>query len=191
METVPRDLFAPRRYGDLARQDVALPLPCGESMTAPTTVAAMLAALGARPGHRVFEVGTGSGYITALLACLGCTVTSWERRPLLAESARHRLAAAGYGETCRVLCEDGFGPMDPDARFDRILLNGLVPGVPPEMTSRLGIGGRLVAGVAGEGGSRLLIVTRDPEGQLAARYGVPARLSRLMVNEVGSAETEA
>ena len=71
MELVPREVFAPRRFTDLARTDVALPLPCGQTMTGPATVAAMLLALGVQAGQRVLEVGTGSGYVTALLAGSG------------------------------------------------------------------------------------------------------------------------
>ena len=74
MERIPRELFAPRRFADLSRSDVALPLPCGQTMTAPWTVATMLVALAARRGQRVLEIGTGSGYATALLARLGCRV---------------------------------------------------------------------------------------------------------------------
>ena len=81
----------PRRFTDLARTDVALPLPCGQTMTGPVTVAAMLLALGVQPGQRILEVGTGSGYVTALLARLGAEVTSVERFNTLAESAAQHL----------------------------------------------------------------------------------------------------
>src|SRR4051812_26461567 len=76
MELVPREVFAPRRFADLARTDVALPLPCGQTMTAPRTVATMIAALGIAPGQRILEIGTGSGYVTALLAQMGADVLS-------------------------------------------------------------------------------------------------------------------
>src|SRR5215217_5580842 len=98
MERVPRELFAPRRFADLSRTDVSLPLPCGQTMTAPGTVAAMLVALEAKRGQRVLEVGTGTGYVTALLAKLGCRVHTIERFATLAESAAARFAIAGVGE---------------------------------------------------------------------------------------------
>ena len=104
MERVPREVFAPRRYADLARSDVALPLACGQTMTSPAVVAAMLAALDVRPGHRVLEVGTGSGYVTALLSRMGAEVHSVERRATLAESASHRLASAGFGADVSLVC---------------------------------------------------------------------------------------
>ena len=71
MERVPRDLFAPRRFADLSRRDVALPLSLGQTMTAPGSVAVMLTALQVRDGDHVLEIGSGSGYVSALLAKLG------------------------------------------------------------------------------------------------------------------------
>ncbi|TXN64739.1 protein-L-isoaspartate O-methyltransferase, partial [Methylobacterium sp. WL18] len=94
MEQVPREPFAPEAHRAQARRDLALPLPCGASMTAPTQVAQMLALLRVEPGHRILEIGTGSGYATALLAKLGAgAVLSLERYATLAREAAARLAA--------------------------------------------------------------------------------------------------
>lgn len=187
METVPRELFAPRRYGDLARQDVALPLPCGETMTGPVIVAQMLAALGVQPGHRVLEIGTGSGYVAALLARMGASVHSVEHHASLAESAGQRLRAAGLANSCRLACADGLGPEFEEARYDRILLNGSLASLPAGLTSRLATGGRLVGGLATESGSaRLLVLSRELDGGLSSRTGVPLRLSRLAARPAGN-----
>lgn len=192
METVPREIFAPRRYADLARQDVALPLACGETMTAPGTVALMLAALAVRPGHRVLEIGTGSGYVTALLAQMGASVQSVERRFALAESAWYRLRSAGLAGRCDLDCRDGFRDDAETTRFDRILLNGAVPEIAPSLTSRLVAGGRLVAGVVGEGGAaRLVCVSRDEDGRLVRSGGVSLRMSRLSGGGIPAGATEA
>ena len=67
MELAPRDMFAPRRFADLARSDVALPLPCGQTMTSPMQLALMLRELAVSRQHRVLEIGAGSGYLTAVL----------------------------------------------------------------------------------------------------------------------------
>src|SRR5215204_1147786 len=106
MERVRRDLFAPRRFADLARNDVALPLACGQTMTAPRTVATMLVELGVEEGQRVLEIGTGSGYVSALLARLGGLVHSVERFATLAESAAEHLRIA-QADGVRIEIGDG------------------------------------------------------------------------------------
>ena len=179
METVPRDFFAPRRFADLARSDVALPIACGQTMTAPAIVAAMLVALDIRPGHRVLEVGTGTGYVTGLLARIGAEVHSIERHPILAESAARRLHVAGF-DRLKLMCGDGLDGPKVQGRFHRILMNGVVPSLSPVLTSRLDAGGRLVGGALTDGAPHLLTLTRDGEGRLAHALGVQIRLSPLV-----------
>ena len=181
METVPRDFFAPRRFADLARSDVALPIACGQTMTAPAVVAAMLVALDIRAGHRVLEVGTGTGYVTGLLARIGAEVHSIERQPILAESAARRLHLAGF-EQVKLVCGDGLAGPDVQGRFHRILLNGVVPHLDPALTSRLVAGGRLVAGALNDGTPHLLTLARDADGKLSHALGAPIRLSPLVAS---------
>ena len=178
METVRREHFAPRRFADLSRSDVALPLSCGQTMTAPAVVAQMLVALDVRPGHRVLEVGTGSGYVAALLARLGAEVHAVERHPVLAESALGRLAAAGFSGVIELFCGDGLGG-GPDGRYDRILLNGAVDAVGSALTSRLTAGGRLVGATSCDEFARLMTISRDPAGDLVREVGQTLRISRL------------
>jgi protein-L-isoaspartate(D-aspartate) O-methyltransferase len=179
MELVPRDVFAPRRFRDLSRTDIALPLPCGQTMTAPGTVAAMLLALGLEPGHRVLEVGTGTGYVTALMAHLGAEVTTVERFSTLAESASQHLKIVEAG---RVRMEVGDGlAMRVRDRFDRILLNGARPEIPATLTSLLGPGGRLVGARVQEGAPRLVQIDRQPDGELTQSLGAPLRISPLVI----------
>jgi protein-L-isoaspartate(D-aspartate) O-methyltransferase len=180
MERVPRDLFAPRRFADLSRSDVALPLPCGQTMTAPGTVAAMLVALEARRGQRVFEVGTGSGYVTALLAKLGCRVHTVERYATLAESAGGRIKLAGVAEAITSLVGDGLAPDLPNGGYERILLNGALPAVPPAVTSLLAVGGRLVGAITVDGFPRLVRIEREEGGQLRQELGGSLRLAPLV-----------
>ncbi|MGL5735446.1 MAG: protein-L-isoaspartate O-methyltransferase family protein, partial [Beijerinckiaceae bacterium] len=94
-ELVSRATFAPRRCADLAMRDMALPLPCGQIMTAPLTVARMLAALQVMPHHRVLEIGTGSGYVTALLARMAQEVVTVERYHALQQEAAAKLMGQG------------------------------------------------------------------------------------------------
>jgi protein-L-isoaspartate(D-aspartate) O-methyltransferase len=179
MERVPRDLFAPRRFADLARTDVSLPLACGQTMTAPAIVAAMLVALGVGPGQRVLEIGTGSGYVTALLARLAGHVTSIERFGTLATEAGQRLAVAGLADRILLETGDGLAPRAHGARFDRVLVNGALASQPAALTSLVAPGGRLVGAVAAEGGPRLLRLERGADGALHQELGSPLRLSPL------------
>ena len=180
MERVPRDLFAPRRFADLSRTDVSLPLPGGQTMTGPGTVAAMLVALAARPGQRVLEIGTGSGYVTALLARLGCKVHTIERYATLAESAAGRFAIAEVAEVVTSGVGDGLAPDLPDGEFDRILLNGALPQVPEPVTALLAAGGRLVGALVASGFPRLVCIERQPDGSLQESLGAALRLPRLV-----------
>jgi protein-L-isoaspartate(D-aspartate) O-methyltransferase len=180
MERVSRDLFAPRRFADLARTDVSLPLPCGQTMTAPGTVATMLVALEARRGQRVLEIGTGSGYVTALLARLGCQVHTVERYATLVQSAAGRFGIAGVGEEITSAVGDGLAPEHPSGSFERILLNGAVAGVPADVTSLLAVGGRLVGAMTFDGFPRLVRIEREADGSLRQELGGPLRLSPLV-----------
>ena len=179
MERVPRELFAPTRFGDLSRSDVALPLPCGQTMTAPGVIAVMLVALGASSGQRVLEIGTGSGYVTALLAKLGCSVHSVERYATLADSAAARLRIAGLGGAVKLFVGDGLSPPEEPARFDRVLVNGVLPCLPVHLSSLVSPGGRLVGALLVDGLPRLLTVERGPDGALAQDLAVSLRLSAL------------
>lgn len=173
MERVPRARFAPPEHADLARRDLALPLACGAVMTAPGTVARMLALLRVAPGQRVLEVGTGSGYVTALLAELGAAVTSLERYATLADAARGRITPDA---PVAVLHADGLDWAGMET-FDRILVNGAVGALSPAWIAALAPDGRLVAGLGHAGDCRLTLYRHAPEG---CETGPPARLAGLV-----------
>ena len=186
MERKPRDLFAPRRFADLSRTDVSLPLPCGQTMTAPGTVAAMLVALEAKRGQRVLEVGTGSGYVTALLAKLGCRVHTIERFATLAESAGGRFAIAGITDSITSDAGDGLAPDLPGGSFERVLLNGATVAVPLTLTTLLAAGGRLVGALAGDGFPRLVRIERQADGAFKQTLGGSLRLAPLVPGAAAS-----
>ncbi|WP_375466274.1 protein-L-isoaspartate O-methyltransferase [uncultured Methylobacterium sp.] len=171
MEQVPRARFAPAAHRHLAQRDLALPLPCGASMTAPSTVATMLALLRVEAGMQVLEIGTGSGYVTALLLQLGAGgVTSLERYATLADAARRTL-----GDARAVIRQDD-GLAEAAGSFDRILVHGRVAAPPPAWSAALRPDGRLVAG---SGDGRLLAVARTASG-LRTEAGPALRLAPLV-----------
>lgn len=187
MEQVQRDLFAPHRFKDLARTDVALPLACGQTMTGPTTIALMLASLGVEPGLSVLEVGTGSGYVTALLARMGARVTTVERQQLLSKAAEERIKITGLEKSISFEIGDGLATRLRGTKYDRVLLNGAGLSVPPSMTAVLPPSGRLVGAVTIEGFPRLVRIDRLADGSLRQELGAPLRLSPLVNKEAVSA----
>ena len=183
MEAVPRDVFGPHRYADLAGKDVALPLPCGQTMAEPFVVARMMEALGPTPSCRILEVGAGSGYVTALLARLGGEVLAVERFRSLVVYAKTRLAALGVANAA-VVWGDGLA-VPPDAGpFDRILVHAELSEIPDCLAALLGEGGAIVfarPGRPGESRRQYLVrVARIPEGGWAEVPVAPSRLPRLI-----------
>jgi protein-L-isoaspartate(D-aspartate) O-methyltransferase len=141
--TVRREEFVPAAYRSLAFADLELPLGDGQRMWTPKMEARVLQDLRLQPGESVLEVGTGSGYLTALLASRGARVTSVEIIPRLAGEAKAKLARAGVrdvdlrtGDAAR-----GFSA----ATFDAIVLTGSTPILPEELVAQLKPGGRLFA----------------------------------------------
>lgn len=179
MERVPRERFAPPALRAHARRDIALPLACGQTMTAPSIVAAMLGALDIAPGARVLEVGTGTGYVTALLVQLGAAhVRSLERYDGLARAARSHLGRDF--DAAAVETTDGLAPeIVRGGSYDRILVNGSLTALPPHLPAVLRSGGRLVAGQWTGRGSRLVTLTRDGAAAYARTEGAALRLGPL------------
>jgi protein-L-isoaspartate(D-aspartate) O-methyltransferase len=149
MASVPREEFVPAAYRNLAFADLAIPLGDGEVMMPPKVEGRLLQALDVRPHEMVLEVGTGSGYLTALLARLAKHVYSVEVRPALAEQARTVLAAHGIGN---VTVEEGDAAdgWEAHAPYDVIALTGSVPAIPRAYLHSLRKGGRLFAIVGKE-----------------------------------------
>ena len=179
MERVPRELFAPRRFADLSRSDVALPLPLGQTMTAPGTVAVMLTALKVEPEQRLLEIGTGSGYVSALLARLGGKLLTVERYAALADGAVMRFSELGLEKDVQIKVGNGF-KLENVGRFDRILLNGALSNIPAGVTSLLAPGGRLIGALTVDGFPRLVEITRGEDGELAEHKGASLRISPLV-----------
>jgi protein-L-isoaspartate(D-aspartate) O-methyltransferase len=143
MRAVAREEFVPAEERDLAYQDGPLPIGYGQTISQPYIVAVMTAAARVRSGDRVLEIGTGSGYAAAVLSKLAGEVYTIERIEALAESARKRLAALGYGNV-HVRCGDGTLGWPEQAPYDAIIVTAGGPTVPPALLHQLKPGGRLV-----------------------------------------------
>jgi protein-L-isoaspartate(D-aspartate) O-methyltransferase len=181
MARVPRELFVPEADRRGAYADAALPIGHGQTISQPYMVARIAEALAVRAGERVLDVGTGSGYQAAVLAELGAEVTTIERIPELAASARERLAAAGY-ERVEVLVGDGTLGAPEHAPFDAIAVAAAAPGFPETLYDQLRPRGRLVVPVGGQRAQRLELIVRSPEGPAVA-HSVPCRFVPLVGEE--------
>ncbi|MGH6818167.1 MAG: protein-L-isoaspartate O-methyltransferase family protein [Methylovirgula sp.] len=143
LEKVPREIFVPHRLVDLARRDLALPIGCGQTLSEPSLVARMIDALAPLRQQRVLEIGTGSGYATAILAEIAEEVVSVERFQTLAIAARLRLQRLGK-TNATVIFADALALPAETGPFDRILAHGSLGEVPPRFAELLGESGRIV-----------------------------------------------
>lgn len=167
--TVPRHAFIPEKHRESAYVDTPIPLPEGQTVSAPHMVAMMLEALDVAPGHHVLEVGTGSGYHAALLAELTGPegrVWSAERIPRLARLARDNLARAGYADRVHVLVADGTLGVPGAAPFHRIHVAAAGPRVPAALVEQLAPGGTLLVPVGTHGTQDLLRIRKREDGTL-------------------------
>lgn len=168
IETIPREMFVAHQFADLAQRDLPLPIACGQTMSEPSLVARMLEALDLRREHRVLEIGTGSGYVTAILASLAKHVVSVDRFNTLVAGARTRLGQLGIKDA-DVICADGFAA-ELVGPFDRVLIHLSLGELPAPVCDLLAPGGALVYGRATEQGTatRLIRAIRASAGEIEA-----------------------
>jgi len=178
MARIPRELFVPEPVRDRAYDDAALPIGGDQTISQPYMVARICEALAVRPGDRVLDVGTGSGYQAAVLAQLGQEVHTIERLIVLAERARGALEQAGCTNV-RVYVGDGSLGLPAHAPFGAIAVAAAAPEVPASLYAQLEPAGRLVVPVGGRGGQELRLVVRSPEGPAMLR-SIPCRFVPLV-----------
>lgn len=176
-DAVPRHLFVPQALLSRAYDDVALPLGFGQTISRPSVHALYLRLAELRGDERVLEVGTGSGFQTALLATLAREVHSVERVPALAERARRRLAQLGL--EARIHVADGSGGLPAAAPFDAILVAAAAPEVPQPLCRQLADGGRLVM-PRGEGEEQSIVRVRRRGAQWESEEVEAARFVPLL-----------
>ena len=161
MGRIPRHLFVPPEERPHAYQDRALPLEVGQTISQPYMVAAMTEALRVRPGDRVLELGTGSGYQTAILAEVAAHVYTVERIGDLQGAARDVLESIEV-ENVSFMVGDGSRGWPDHAPYDRILVTAGAPTVPDPLKRQLSAsGGRMVIPVGDKDLQELLVVTRN------------------------------
>jgi protein-L-isoaspartate(D-aspartate) O-methyltransferase len=178
LQTVAREEFVPAAYRSLAFADLEIPLPGGECMLAPRVEARLLQDLNVQPHESVLEVGTGSGFMAALLAHRARSVLSVELRPELVAMARANLEEAGV-RNATVRLEDGADLSAAEGKFEAIVLSGSVIQLPLALMQRLTIGGRLIAIVGDEPSMRAALVTRVSETEFNTTYPWDANAPRL------------
>jgi protein-L-isoaspartate(D-aspartate) O-methyltransferase len=159
---VPRHLFVPESVRHQAYDDVALPIGSGQTISQPYVQARYLELIGLTGQEKVLEIGTGSGYQTALLSLVASMVFSVERFAGLAQSARVALAAAGI-RNVTVLVGDGTLGWRPFAPYDAILVSAASPEVPAPLVEQLAPRGRMVIPLGDRSSQVLTLVERQGE----------------------------
>ncbi|HEX5385386.1 MAG TPA: protein-L-isoaspartate(D-aspartate) O-methyltransferase [Gemmatimonadales bacterium] len=170
VQQVPRHRFVPESVRHRAYDDAALPIGSGQTISQPFVQARSLEVVGLNGRERVLEVGTGSGYQTALLGLLADTVFSVERVPALAAAARGALEAAGL-RNVTVLVGDGTLGWRAFAPYDVILVAAASPDIPLPLAEQLAPGGRMVIPLGDRDGQTLTLVRRDAGGVHTSTIG--------------------
>jgi len=173
LEAVPRHLFVPAALAGEAYGDHALPIGAGQTITQPANVARAVEMAGIEASDRVLEIGTGSGYQTAILSRLARWVFSLERIPELADGAKRLLASLGVSNVSIHVFDGTYGWKE-HAPYDAILVAAAAPDVPTPLVEQLKPKGRLVVPVGPPSGQRLLVVRRLPNGRTRTEDAGPA-----------------
>ncbi len=173
MRETPRHEFMPAEVRKFAYEDRPVPIGYGQTISQPSLVAFMTETLDVRPGHRVLEIGTGSGYQAAVLARLSAEVYTMEIVPELARLSAEALQRLGYRNVFA------------KAPFDRIILTAAPPEVPQALLDQLKPGGKLVAPVGRTpAGQELVLIEKSQSGKVSRRSVIPVRFVP-MVGNVG------
>ena len=169
---VPRHAFVPDALQDAAYDNGPLPIGEGQTISQPYIVAIMTELLALKPEHQVLEIGTGSGYQTAILAQLVKQVYSIEIIDTLARRAAQRLKLLGF-HNVQTRCGDGYHGWPEAAPFDAIMITAATAAVPPPLFEQLAPGGRLIVPLDAGFDQELVLFSKSPEGGLSQRKLLP------------------
>jgi protein-L-isoaspartate(D-aspartate) O-methyltransferase len=177
IDTVPRHRFVPPQIAEFAYDDRPLPLGHGQNLTQPFLMALMTQALELKPGERVFETGTDTGYQAAILAELGVDVFSVEIVEPLFRVAERLLREHGKGRV-RLRLGDGFEGWPAHAPYDAMLIKESAREPPPPLLQQLKPGGRMVIPLGpADGEQHLTLIRKEADGTLRARRLMPVRFA--------------
>jgi protein-L-isoaspartate(D-aspartate) O-methyltransferase len=167
---IPRHLFMDSSFVSHAYEDKAFPIAAGQTISQPYTVAFQTQLLEVNPGHRILEIGTGSGYQTAVLTLLGAEVYTIERQHSLYRYSLKQLSKLNYSPK-KIVFGDGYKGLPDHATYDRILVTAGASEVPKALLSQLAIGGRLVIPVGIETQEMLLFVRTSTQKFEKQKHG--------------------
>jgi protein-L-isoaspartate(D-aspartate) O-methyltransferase len=186
MRLIPRHRFVPEAHGSGAYLDAPQPILCGQTISQPYIVASMTEYLELHPESKVLEIGTGSGYQTAVLAELAAHVYTVEFQPELHRGAQTLLGLLGY-DNIQFRLADGALGWPEVAPFDAIIVTAAASHVPPALLEQLAIGGRLIIPVRQDtaGNQSLMLVRKDSVG-LQTELLYPVRFVPLLSPESGT-----
>lgn len=175
MRSVHRHRFVPEPLRDQAYTDRPLPIGREQTISQPYIVAFMTEALDLRPHHRVYELGTGSGYQAAVLAEIVDEVYTVEIVSELARRARTTLEELGY-ENVHVRAGDGWAGWSEAAPFDRVIVTAAAPELPQTLLDQLVAGGKMILPLGPDGGAQeLILVEKTEDGRVKTRELLPVR----------------
>ena len=174
MRKVPRERFVPAHLALRAYDDAPLPIGEGQTISQPYIVAYMTEVLRVAPGHRVLEIGTGSGYQAAILAELAREVYTIEIVPALARRAREVLQSLGYSRV-QVREGDGYAGWPAYAPFDRIMVTAAVEEIPQPLLDQLASNGVLVAPVGPQAAVQQITIAEKTARGTIERRTIPVR----------------
>ena len=180
MSRVPREEFVPANFRISAYENEPLPIGGGQTISQPLIVAMMTEALDLEGHEKVLELGTGSGYQSAILSLLASIIISVERLPELADEARRRLDRLGYTNVTVHVADTSILGWPMEAPYDAILVTAGVPRLPESLVGQLAAGGRMVIPIGSELSQDLTRVTSLPNGGLRFESLGPCRFVPLI-----------
>lgn len=180
IETIPRSLFAPSRLYDHAYADRALPIACGQTLESPSHLAKAIDALNVGELDGVLEIGTGSGYATAILASMARRVVTIERWRSLSTAAKERIDRLGGAPNTSFVVGDGALGRPEQAPFERIFLSTAVEAPPAALINQLKPGGVMVLAVGPASGQRLTRLNKSRDGAIEETTIGDVRLQALV-----------